>query len=279
MIQAPRHETQPPSFPPEGPAHQIWKCPPRLAWGGTVTVTQWLILASFAGALSGKPLPEAGADTYIRQLIPEERLEFIIRYAASGWNYSGFIKFPQPPRIFVHCQDAGCDPGLLNLLADLQSRVPGAYAGQVTEPDVAQIEIYIAAKPAAFDQRDHQVDDTLHVSAQVGSRFLVPPQPAPCRATIYFDRRRWTIAKTMIFIDSDASPRMQHVCMGFELVRAIGAINMPLPLLYREHETQPGYDPSPYLAANAFLHTSAEIRPGDPMEKALTIFKDRYGVQ
>lgn len=243
------------------------------------TIADWLILAGVAGLLSGEPQPEANADSYIRALVPEQRLDFIVKYAAAAWTYSGFIKFQQPPQIYLHCPNAGCDPQALQIFDDLRSRVPGAYGSRVTEPDAAQIEIHLGAGSADFEKRDLEVDKALHIDAHIGSKFLLPPRPAPCRTTIYFDQKRSTIEKAMIFIDSDASPQMQSLCLGFELVRAIGAINVAGPLFYHELEKHSGYDPLPYLAANAFLHTSTEIRAGDPMEKALDVFKDRYGVQ
>ncbi|WP_119272727.1 hypothetical protein [Taklimakanibacter deserti] len=243
------------------------------------TIADWLILAGVAGLLSGEPPPEANAEGYIRALIPEQRLVFIVKYAAAAWTYSGFIKFRQPPAIYLRCPTTGCDPHPLRILDDLRSRVPGAYGARGAEPDTAQIEIYVATDPVEFDKRDLEVDKALHIDAHIGSKFLLPPRPAPCRTTIYFDQKRSTIEKTMIFIDSDASPRMQSLCMGFELVRAIGAINVAGPLFYHEFEKHSGYDPLPYLAANVFLHTSTEIHAGDPVEKALAIFKDRYGLQ
>ncbi|MGE0237934.1 MAG: hypothetical protein AB7F09_02675 [Parvibaculaceae bacterium] len=242
-------------------------------------MVNWLVLSAVSTLLSGEPRPEANVDTYIRALNPEQRLEFIIKYAASAETYAGFLKFRQPPRIYIHCQSDGCDPKLPHILADLRSRVPGAYGSVVAEPETAQIEIYVAAEPADFDRRDRQVDKELHIDAQIGAKFLFPPQPAPCRATIYFEQQTWTIEKTMIFIDSDASPRMQYLCMGFELTRAIGVLTVPVPLFYQKLAKRPSDDPLPYLAANVLLHTSAEIQAGDSTDKALAVLKDRYGVQ
>ena len=244
-----------------------------------MTVGHWFVLASVAGLLSGEAELDAQADNYIRRLLPEQRLAFIVKYSAAAFNYSGFLKFRQPPDIYLHCPTGGCDPEPMRALDNLRSRVPSAYGQRTAEPEAAQIEIYMAAEPAEFEKRDVQVDKALHTEAHIGSKYLVAREPAPCRTTIYFDRRHWAIKKTMIFIDSDASPRLQLLCMGFELTRAIGAITVAAPTFYRKLEKSSSYDPLPYLAANAFLHTSAEIRAGDPMDKALAIFKDRYGVQ
>ena len=245
-----------------------------------MAITNWLIVASISGLLTVEPRPEAdAADAYIRTLLPQERLELIVKYSASAFYYSGFIKFQQPPKIFIRCQNDDCAPKLLGMLAVLRERVPGVYGEQVAEPEAAQIEVYVASEPQDFDRRDRLVDETLHVDAHVGSKFLLPPQPAPCRATIYFDHKRALIEKTMIFIDHDASERMQYLCMGFELVRALGVISLPAPLFYEDLEKRSSFDPLSYLAANMLLHKSREIEAGDPMKKALAILKDRYGVQ
>jgi hypothetical protein len=242
-------------------------------------VANWPLLTSVLGFLSGEPHSTANADAYIRSLLPEQRLEFIVRYSASAWIYSKFMKFRQPPLIYIHCKENECDPSPLRILDDLHSRAPDAYGARVSDPEAAQIELYVDPEPTDFDKRDRDIDKKLHLDAHIGSRFLYPSQAAPCRTTVYFDRKRAALEKAMIFIDRDASPRMQDLCMGFELVRAIGVVNLPSPLFYQELETRFDYDPVPYLAANAFLHRSPDIQAGDPMEKALAVFKDRYGVK
>ncbi|MGE0006768.1 MAG: hypothetical protein AB7S92_14385 [Parvibaculaceae bacterium] len=244
-----------------------------------ISRADWLVLAAVSGILSGGPPPAADPGAYIRALFPEERLAFIVKYAASADVYSGLLKFRRPPRIFIRCPDDGCEPDVRHLPADLRARVPAAYGEEVDRPEAAEIEIHVAAGPRDFDRRDREVDGMLHVDAQLGSRYLFPPQPAPCRATLYFDQQRWTMVKSMIFVDSGASPRMQYLCMAFELVRAIGVLTVPAPLFYRELEKHPGDDPLPRLAADAYLHTSMEIAAGASRAQALAVLKHRYDLQ
>lgn len=242
-------------------------------------MANWLFVATLSGFLSVGPQPEAKPDAYIRALLPQDRQQLILLYSSSALMYSGFIKFHQPPGIYIHCPVDGCAPNLPGMIADLRSQVPDAFGEQVTEPDAAQIEIYIASESGEFDRRDRKIDKRLHANAHVGSKFLLPPRPAPCRSTIYFDLKRSVIEKAMIFIDQDASSRMQYLCMGFETVRALGVISIPEPLFYQDLEKRVMYDPLPYLSANAFLHSSTEIRAGAPMEQALAVLRERYGVQ
>jgi hypothetical protein len=244
-----------------------------------MAISNWLVVASITGLLLGQPQPGAKGDAYIRALVLQNRLEFILIYAASALTYSGLIKFQEPPRTYLRCPVDGCLPGPLGMLADLRERVPGAYGERVLEPDAAQIEIYVAAPSKDFDRRARQVDKKLHIEAQIGSRFLVPPQPAPCRTTIYFDHKRRVMKKALIFIDQDASPRMQYLCMGFELVRALGVVSIPQPLIYKDLEQRVDHDPLPFLSANVFLHKSNEIRAGASMDEVLAVLKDRYGAE
>jgi hypothetical protein len=244
-----------------------------------MAISPWLIVASIAGLLSGEDHPDAKGDAYIRALLPQNRMALIVTYAASAVTKAGLIKFPHPPKIYIHCPAEGCQLEPLGMLADLREQTPGALGDQVTEPEAAQIEIYVAAESKAFDRRDREVNKKLHIDAEVGSKFLLPPQPAPCRTNVYFSHRRSVIKKAMIFIDHDTSPRMQYLCMGFELVRALGVIGIPQPLIYKDLETRVDYDPLPFLSANVFLQKSSEIRAGASMDEALAILKERYGAE
>lgn len=244
-----------------------------------MAISNWLLVVSITSLLSVESHPDAKGDAYIRALLPRNRMELIVTYSASAMTNSGLIKFQHPPKIYMRCPIDGCPLGPLGMLADLREQVPGAYGEQVTEPEAAQIEIYVAAESQAFDRRNRQVDKKLHIEAQIGSKFLSPSQPAPCRATVYFDHKRSVIKKAMIFIDHDASPRMQYLCMGFELVRAFGVISVPQPLIYKDLEKRLDYDPLPFLSANLFLHKSSEISAGASMDEALAILKERYGAE
>lgn len=217
-------------------------------------------------------------DTYIKALPLEQRIFLIENYAEGAWIFSKFLKFRHAPKVYVSCPDKGCDPLPISMLENLRTLAPKTLGKRTAEKDAAQIEIYLAPQPTAFEARNRALDGELNLNANITEReFRIPrpPETAPCWTITYFDKTG-VIAKSLIFIDSDSSPRMQYLCMGFESVRATGVMNFPGVYSYRDLEKRRGRYETQWPAANAYLHGSLEIQPGDTMEKALTVLGERY---
>jgi hypothetical protein len=217
-------------------------------------------------------------DAYIRTLPAEQRAFLIENYVAAGWSFLKFLKFRHTPAIYLSCPDKGCDPLPVSMLEDLRAQAPKAFGNRIAEKDAAQIEIYLAPKPTAFEARDRAIDGEFHLNVNITTRefpFPKPREDAPCWTITYFDKMG-VIAKTLVFINSDSSPRMQYLCMGFESVRATGVMNLPSVYFYRDLERHQVRYPIQWLAANAYLHGSLEIQPGDTMENVRAVLKERY---
>lgn len=67
--------------------------------------------------------------------------------------------------------------------------------------------------------------------------------------------------------------------MAFEIVRAAGVMSTPGVFLYRKIKAPAQTRHTVlWLAANAYMHGLAAIKPGDKYEKALSVLKSRYGL-
>ena len=245
-------------------------------------VAMWLLLTGVLGLPSGPPQPAASADVFIRSLPPEQKSELIESYVASAWAFSKILKFRRAPAIYLSCPDKGCDPVAAGILENLRAQAPKALGEQTADKDAAQIEIYLAPQSEAFDKRDREIDRKLHLDSNITARKLLFPEPAqdaPCWTTSYFDNGTGVIEKALVFIDSDASPRMQYLCMGYETVRAAGVMNIESVYFYRNDEKRLFADPAQWLAANAYLHGLPDIKAGDTMAKARSALEDRYGLK
>lgn len=239
-----------------------------------------VVTTFFTGLVASIGIDHAGVsmDAQIRALPEEKRISIVERYSWAGLVFSKFLKFRQPAAIYLLCPVKGCDTLPLRILEDLRSRAPTAIGKRVVEKAAAQIEIHVAPEAAGFEARDREIDAKLHLNANITMKRFLEPQPAtdaPCWTITYFDNSG-VVAKSLIFIDSDASPRMQYLCMGFETVRALGVMNLESVYFYRDLEKEPFGDPVQWLAAMAFLHGLPDIRPGDAMERARAILEDRY---
>lgn len=239
------------------------------------------VVMAFLAILPAFPAASQAADKmdiYIKELPVEQRTRLVENYITSGFVYSKFLKFQHPAAIYLSCADKACDPAPLGMLDDLRAKAPLTLGERVGEADAAQIEIYVAPQPWAYETRDRLVDAKLHTDASYSGRYVSSPPnplPAPCRTATYFDLHTGVIAKSLIFIDSDASPRIQTLCMGFELVRATGVVNTLAVIFYRKFKGDLDA-PTRRLAAHAHLHGLPEIRPSDKMEQARTVLKAKY---
>lgn len=254
----------------------------RVGWeAGVSAVAIWHLLTGVLGVLSGPPQSGANAEAFIRSLPPEQKSELIIRYAASAWVFP-ILKFRRVPAIYLSCPDKGCDPLAVSILENVRAQTPNTLGERTADRDAAQIEIYMAPQSEAFDKRDREIDARLHLNANITIRkfpFPEPAQAAPCWTITYYDNETGVIGKALVYIDSDSSPRMQYLCMGYEAIRAAGVMNMEGVYIYRKEEKRRFSDPIRWLAANAYLHGLSEIQPGDTMGKVQTILEDRYEVK
>jgi hypothetical protein len=220
-------------------------------------------------------------DIYIKELPLAPRARLVENYTFAGFNFSKFLKFQRPAAIYLSCAEQACDPGAVGMLDDLRAKAPLALGERVDEAEAAQIEIYVAPQPLAYEARDRVVDGKLHTHANYTGRTISPPPDplaAPCWTATYFDFHTGVIAKSLIFIDSDASPRVQALCMGFEVVRAAGVVNSLDVYFYHKFEGDLGA-PTNWLAANAYLHGLPEVRPGDTMQQVQKILGTKYGLK
>jgi hypothetical protein len=244
------------------------------------------ILAAALFAAPAAAQPSGDMDAYIKSRSPETRTTLIEKYLAALWIFNRVLKHRDTPRIYLSCPTDGCIPPALRILEFLQSNAPETFGASIAQADIAEIEVHVAPRPGTFDRRDREVDGKLHLDANITSKKLlklggknIELVDAPCWAVSYFDKNTGVIAKSLIFIDSDSSPREQHSCMGFELVRAAGVMSTPNIVFYRKFDPALDDNFSIWLAANAYLHGLSDIKAGDPVEKVQRILSDRYGVK
>jgi hypothetical protein len=149
----------------------------------------------------------------------------------------------------------------------------------VPDRDAAQIEIYVAPQPQAAEARSRQLDDKLRLDVNTTSRrFLHLAEDAPCWTVTYF-HKSGVIEKAMIYIDSDSSSKTQHLCAGFETIRATGVLSLDGVLFYRKAEKRRLRNPLRWLILNAHLHGLKAIGPGDSIERVHAVLQDRYGTE
>jgi hypothetical protein len=251
------------------------------ARSSAAVVMAFLAILAILPAFPAASQPADKMDIYIKELAAEQRTRLVENYLNSGFVYSKFLKFQRPAAVYLSCADKACDPAPLGMLDDLRAKAPLALGERVGEADVAQIEIYVAPQPSAYEARDREIDREFHTDANYSGRNLSPPPdplPASCWTATHFDLHTGVIAKSLIFIDSDASPRIQTLCMGFELVRAAGMVNTEAVLFYQKLDADLG-NVTIWFAANAYLHGLPEIRPGGRMEEARAALNARYGLK
>ncbi|WP_119392023.1 hypothetical protein [Taklimakanibacter lacteus] len=244
------------------------------------------ILATVLFCIPAAAQPAGDMDAYIKSRSPETRATLIENYLAGRWIFDRVLKYRNTPSIYVSCPKEGCVSPALHILEFLQSNAPDTFGARIAQADAAQIEVHIAPRPDTFDQRDRKIDGKLHLDANITSKKLLKTGgkdiefvDAPCWAVSYFDKYTGVIEKSLIFIDSDSSPREQYSCMGFELVRAAGVVSTLNIVFYRKFDTTLDDNVSIWLAANAYLHGLPDIKAGDPMEKVQRILSDRYDVK
>jgi hypothetical protein len=255
-------------------------------WFVSNKIRSAILAAALFVAPAAAAQPDGDMDAYIKSRSPETRTTLIEKYLAALWKFDRVLKHRDTPRIYLSCPKDGCIPHVLRILEFLQSNAPDTFGARIAQADAAQIEVYVAPRPDTFDQRDREIDGRLHLDANITSKKLFKPGgkdiefvDAPCWAVSYFDKHTGVIEKSLIFIDSDSSPREQHSCMGFELVRAAGVVSNPNIVFYRKFDPALDDKISIWLAANAYLHGLSYIKAGDPIENVQRILKDRYGVK
>lgn len=250
----------------------------------------WKVLAALATlglfALPAAAEPTGEMEAYIKALPRAERTSLIRNYIWSGGLFSGFLKYREPPQIYVSCPPEGCPAPTLRVLDALQMRAAGTLGMRSAKAEAAGIEVYLAPQPDEFDKRDRDLDARLGLDANLTSRKLLDPDSsggalvtAPCWTVTYFDMHSGVIEKALIFIDSNAPARLQSLCMGFELVRATGVANTASLVLYRKLKAGREGNALKSLAVNAYLHGLPEIQPKDTMEKAYRLLANRYGLK
>lgn len=224
-----------------------------------------------AGALAVLSAPyRLDTATLIRTLPPQERAELIETYA-----YSKVRKFSRPPALYLSCPDQGCDPTLARYLVDLRAEAPNSLGREAADRQLAQIEIYVAPRPDAFEARKDEMDKRSSLDSSQTARRVraLEEEDMPCWTASYHDKSG-AIEKSLVYIDSDWSPRMQYLCMAHETVRALG-INVEFAVIYRKWEKS-RYDPFRRLALNAYLHGLTVIKPGLSPEQALSALANLY---
>lgn len=224
-------------------------------------------------------------EAYIKDLPLDRRNSLVENYAGAGLMFPGFLKYRTPPQIYVSCPREDRAPAAMGSLEAIQSYAPATLGRRAGAADKAGIEIYLAAEPDEFTRRDRDTKARLRLDAHISAKTILNIDPlafgkfaAPCWSVIYFDKRTGVIEKSLIFIDSDAPSRMQSLCMTFELVRAVGVVSTPSVTLYHKTNAPLAKRDILWLAANAYMHGLAAIRPGDKYENVLSVLKTRYGL-
>lgn len=233
----------------------------------------WFVVAGALAVLSAPYRLDTA--TFIRTLPAEERAELIETYVSGALGYSNVRKFSTPPTLYLSCPDHGCDPSLARFLADLRAHAPATLGADAADRQLAQIEFYVAPRPEAFELRMDEMDKRPFLDSSRTARRVraLKEEDLPCWTVSYY-HKTGIIEKSLIYIDSDWSPRLQYLCMAHETMRGMG-MNADFAVIYRKWEKS-RYDPFRRLATNAYLHGLAAIKPGQPPEQVLSALADLY---